>query len=200
MLNPVTICAAVEGRVDEAVVRKLVACAGGHPGTVYGKNGKDAVRQKINAYNNAAMRTPWVVLVDLNRDANCAPALRQSWLARPAPQLCFRVAVPQVEAWLMADAEKLAGYLGVAKREIPANPEALLNAKAEMVNLARRSRRKEIRRDMVPRTGSGRSVGPAYTSRMVEYAECYWRPEVAAQRADSLRRAIECLRRLVEGA
>jgi hypothetical protein len=201
MPNPVTISAAVEGLVDEAVVRRLIACAGGHPGPVYGKNGKLALRQKINGYNNAARHTPWVVLVDLNSDARCAPLLRQDWLPTPpAPRLCFRVAIRQVEAWLMADAETLASYLGVGRQKIPANPEAVLDAKAEMVNLARVSRRREIRADMVPRQGSGRSVGPAYTSRLIEYAERHWRPEIAALCADSLRRAIDCLRRLVEQA
>jgi len=200
MRNPVLISAAVEGIVDEVVVRRLITHVGGHPGPVYGKNGKLALRQKINGYNNAAMHTPWVVLVDLNSDAQCAPILRQNWMPTPAPQLCFRVAVRQVEAWLMADADTLANYLGVARRQIPADPEALPNAKTEMVNLARRSRWSAIRQDMVPRQGSGRSVGPAYVSRMIEYAQTYWRPAVAAQHADSLRRAIECLRRFVEKA
>jgi hypothetical protein len=200
MSSLVTISAAVEGIVDEAVVRRLITHVGGHPGPVHGKNGKSALRQKINGYNNAARHTPWVVLVDLNSDADCAPILRQNWLPTPAPQLCFRVAVRQVEAWLMADAETLAEYLGVGRRHIPADPEELPDAKSEMVYLAQRSRRTAIRQDMVPREGSGRTVGPAYASRMLEYAQTHWRPEVAAQRADSLRRAIECLKQLVEDA
>jgi len=199
MPNPVTISAAVEGLVDEAVVRRLIACAGGHPGPVYGKNGKPALRQKINGYNNAARHTPWVVLVDLNSDADCAPPLRHDWLPTPAPRLCFRVAIRQVEAWLMADAETLAAYLGVAKRIIPKDPESLPDGKTAMVNLSRQSRKRAIQQDMVPRPGSGRKVGPAYASRLIEYAQGYWRPEFAAKRADSLRRAIDCLRRLVEG-
>ena len=200
MPNPVIISAAVEGMVDEAVVCRLIACVGGHPGPVYGKNGKPPLRQKITGYNNAGRHAPWIVLVDLNSDAQCAPMLRQNWLPTPAQRLCFRVAVRQVEAWLMADAGAMAAFLGVAKRQIPADPEAIPNAKAAMVNLARASRRREIRADMVPREGSGRTVGPAYASRMIEYAQTHWRPEVAAQRADSLRRAIECLRRGVEQA
>ena len=98
----------------------------------------------------------------------------------------------------MADAETLATYLSVGRHTIPPNPEELPNAKVEMVNIARRSRRSAIRQDMVPRERSGRAVGPAYTSRLIEYAERHWRPEVAAQHADSLRRAIDCLKRLVE--
>lgn len=200
MPQPVVISAAVEGIVDEAVVRRLIASTGGHPGPVYGKNGKSALRTRIDGFNNAARHAPWMVLVDLNGEEDCAPPLRQSWLPHPAPMLCFRIAVRQVEAWLMADAEALSNYLGVARNAIPGNPESAPNAKVSMVNVARRSRRAAIRQDMVPREGSGRSVGPAYTSRLIEYAEKQWRPEMAAQNSDSLRRAIACLERLIEEA
>ena len=60
-------------------------------------------------------------------------------------------------------------------------------------------RRKRIREYMVPRHGSGRQTGPAYVSRLIEYVDTTWRPDVAARHADSLQRAITCLRRLVEG-
>ncbi len=191
------IFAAVEGIVDEAVARRLIIEAGGIPGTVYNCEGKDSLRKRIKGYNNAAQHAPWLVLVDLDSNASCAPSLRQTWLPVPAPWLCFRIAVRQVEAWLLADAKSLAAYLGVAKRKIPDNPEALLDAKTAMVNLARFSRRRDIRQDMVPRSSSGRKVGPAYTSRLVEYVENHWQPARAAQHADSLRRAIHCLEQLV---
>lgn len=158
------------------------------------------MRQKLNGYNSAAWHAPWLVLVDLDNDGDCAPPLRQAWLPTPAPYLCFRVAVRQVEAWLMADAETLAGYLSVKRTAIPTNPEALRNAKDEMVKLAGQSRRAAIRKDKVPRPSSGRRVGPAYASRLIEYVAKCWRPDVAALRADSLRRAIDCLQRLVAGA
>jgi hypothetical protein len=192
----VTISAAVEGDVDEAVVRRLILQAGAQPGAVYGKVGKAALRARINGYNHAARRAPWVVLVDLNGDADCAPPLRRDWLPAPAPRLCFRVVVRQIEAWLMSDAETLAAYVGVAPKRIPPAPETLENSKVAMVTLARRSRRHDVKKDMVPREGSGRSVGPAYTSRLIEYATDHWRPEIAAARSDSLKRAMACLARL----
>jgi hypothetical protein len=49
---------------------------------------------------------------------------------------------------------------------------------------------------MVPREAAGRPVGPAYTSRLIEYIEAHWRPDVAAQHAASLERALACLKRL----
>lgn len=200
MPQPVVIWAAVEGLVDDAAVRKLIACAGGQAGPIYGRKGKDALRQQIQAYNNAAWHAPWIVLVDLDRDADCAPPLRLEWLPNPAPKLCFRIAVRAVEAWLMADRETLAEFLRVPSHRIPTTPEALDDPKGEMVNLARHSRDRGIREDMVAREESGRRVGPAYTSRLMEYVDGRWRPEVAAKHSGSLRRAIECVRRLAGGS
>jgi hypothetical protein len=200
MKGTMIISAAVEGIVDEAVARKLITEAGGRPGTIYGKNGKPFLRRHINGYNSAAHHLPWMVLVDLDHDAECAPPLCEEWVQDPAPYLCFRVAVREVEAWLMADAESLAAFLSVALTRIPTDPERLQKPKMEMVNFARHSRRREIREDMVPRERSGRSVGPAYASRLIEYIETQWRPQVATRRADSLRRAIICLKRIIKGA
>jgi hypothetical protein len=186
--------------VDEAVARRLIAHGGGTPGTIYGKQGKTMLRQRMAGYNNAAHRLPWVVLVDLDREADCAPPLRAAWLPQPARHLCFRVVVREVEAWLLADAERMAGFLGVARGKIPAQPETLNDPKQALVNLARGSRRRDIREDLVPRPESGRQLGPAYSSRLIEFASGSWRPEIAAGRADSLRRAIACVKRLTAAA
>lgn len=197
MSPAVYVSAAVEGLVDEAVVQRLILHVGGLPGAIYGKGGKGQLRQKVPGYNNAARTAPWIVLVDLDRDYECAPPLVQEWLPNAAPQICFRVAVRAIEAWLLADRERLAEFLRIRANSIPRQPETHENPKRLLVDLARSSRRPAIRDEMVPREGSGRPVGPAYTSRVIEYARNRWRPEVAAVRADSLRRAIECLTRLV---
>ena len=47
MATAIEISAAVEGIVDEAVVRKLIAHVGATPGPVYGKQGKSFLRQRI---------------------------------------------------------------------------------------------------------------------------------------------------------
>lgn len=195
---PPAITAAVEGITDEAVVRRLFSHVRAVPGNVYVKQGKPSLRKRLAGYNHAARHAPWFILVDLDRDADCAPPLRQEWLPQPAPMGCFRVAVRAIEAWLMADAEALARFLHVPKSRIPADPEALEDPKVEMVNLARQSRQKAITTDRVARQRSGRAVGPAYASRLIEYAHGPWRPDIAAQRADSLARAIRALRQLMD--
>jgi hypothetical protein len=200
MPSGVAILSAVEGIVDEAVIRRLIRYSGGHPGEVYGRNGKNYLRRRIDGFNKAAVRSPWIVLVDLDNEAECAPPLCAAWLPDPAPLMSFRVAVREVEAWLLADRKGIAAFLRVPVTQVPIAPESLPDPKGTMVNLARRSRRKAIRQDMVPRPGSGRPIGPAYTSRLVEFTSIIWRPEWAERNSPSLKKAIRALGRLIAGS
>lgn len=183
---PITVAGAVEGPIDEAVLRRIAAQAGLSLYPVYVANGKQSLLRRLVSFNHAARSIPWVVLIDLDRDAECAPPARANWLPDPAPLMCFRVVVRAVEAWLLADREAIASYLSVPLARIPSDPERLDDPKQALVNLARRSARREIREGLVPRPESGRQVGPTYTSHMIQYVQTTWRPEVAAQTADSL--------------
>lgn len=189
--------AAVEGPTDKVVLRRVVESCGAALGSVYGKAGKASLLKQLHHYNQAANFSPWIVLVDLDQDAACAPSARAGWLATAAPQMCFRIAVRAVESWLLADRQTLAAFLGIKESHIPTNPESLKNPKETLVNLARKSRCRAIRGGMTPRPGSGRPVGPAYTSRLIEYAQLHWRPEFAMHHADSLRRLCTCITQLI---
>jgi hypothetical protein len=111
--------------------------------------------------------------------------------------------VRAVEAWLLADRERLAHFLGIQLSHVPTNPEAVDDPKRTVIELAERSRRRGIREDMVPRPGSGRTQGPAYTSRMIEFAmdeRAGWRPDVAGSSSASLCRCLRSIHQLVAGA
>ncbi len=177
--RPVFISAAVEGAVDEAVLRRLLAHVGAEAAVIYGKQGKQALLQRIGGYNVAARYSPWVVLVDLDQDAACAPPFRATWLPQPSAGMCFRVAVRSVESWLLGDRESISAFLGVAISRVPSEPDVDPDPKARMVELARKSRRWDIRQDMTPRPASGLHVGPAYSSRLIEFAHRVWRPAAA---------------------
>lgn len=189
----------VEGPIDQAILARLVADAGAQMGRVYGLGGKRDLLRKLKAYNNAARHSPWAVLVDLDEDAACAPTFAARHLPRPSSWMCFRVAVRAAEAWLLADHVHLAEFLGVTAAKVPFDPEAVADPKQTLVNLARRSSKRDVRLDMVPRQASGREVGPAYVSRLIEFVADErngWQPRAASLRAPSLSRAIDCLSRL----
>jgi hypothetical protein len=196
VMRPV-IPVAVEGPTDEAVARRLIEAAGAELGAVYGKNGKANLLQRLNGYNAAARFTPWLVLMDLDRDADCAPPFRAAQLPDSAESMCFRVVVHELEGWLMADRETLARFLSVPVARLPLAPDEVLDPKRLLVDIARQARRREIREGIVPRAGSGRTVGPLYTSLLIQYAQTLWRPEVAERQSDSLRRCRVRLHELV---
>ncbi len=196
MVTAIPVNLLVEGLTDEAVARRVLEYVGLACGIVYGKQGKPHLLQRLPNYNRAAHFAPWLVVVDLDRDAECAPPFVRSVLPNPAGGMCFRVAVRAIEAWLLADAERLATFLSVPAARIPLHPDAELDPKATLIGLAQRSRRRDIREDMVPRAGSGGRVGPGYTGRIIEFvtsARHPWRPEAAIQRSDSLRRCVDAL-------
>jgi hypothetical protein len=187
----------VEGAVDEVVLQRILEMIGLFCGETFGKNGRPDVLSKLPKFDQAARFTPYVAVVDLDQAPECAPSLVQQYLPRPSAGMRFRVAVHAVEAWLLADIDALAEFLVVPRTRFPSFPDAEPDPKATLVNLARRSRRRDIREDMVPRPGSGAKVGPAYPARLIEYvtvaSSAQWRPEEAARRSDSLQRCIAAL-------
>jgi hypothetical protein len=190
---------AVEGPVDEAIARRLVAEAGGLPARVFIAGGKSALVQKLPGYNAAARRSLWLVVLDLDRDASCVSDHVRELLPHPAPGMCLRVAVRAAEAWLLADRGALARALAVRANRVPANPERLDDPKSALVDLARHSSNNLVRADIVPSRASGRRVGPAYTGRLIEFVENRWRPDAASDTSESLRRARKAIRSLVAG-
>ena len=187
--------ALLEGDTDVPIVERLLEFVGLQLGTVYGLRGKNWIDARLRNYNRAALYGRWFVLRDLNGDADCAPSLIRTVLPEPATGMCFRVAVRTAESWLLADRQSAAKFLGVGVSTIPNEPDSLPNPKQTLVNLARRSRRRAIREDMVPVRGTSSRVGPGYSSRIIEFATNLWRPGIAVERSPSLSRCVAALQR-----
>jgi len=187
---------AVEGDTDVPVAQRILELAGLDMGAVYIRYGKDSLDLGLAGFNRAARFAPWLVLRDLDRDAACAPELVHHLLRRPARLMRLRVAVKAMEAWLLADKEELSRFIRVPKARLPIEPERVRDPKQTLINLARTSKLRAIREDMVPAPGTSARVGPGYSARIIEFASTSWRPAVAADRSVSLRRCIESLQRL----
>lgn len=185
---------AVEGISDEAVVRRLLRDHDVGVVQVSGLRGKDHLDAKMAAYNSAARFSDWLVVRDLDHDADCAATLVQEKLPRASRGMRFRVAVRAMETWLLADREGITAFLQVRPHEVPASPESLPNPKAALVELARRSRSRGIREDMVPAPDTTARVGPGFVGRIMEFVDSTWSWKRACRRSESLRR---CVARLV---
>ncbi|MFD7681138.1 hypothetical protein [Streptomyces sp. NPDC060187] len=190
-----TVVIAVEGISDEGAVRSILRECGLSVGMVQGKGGKSALLKKLPSYNQAAKFMPWFVLVDMDSADGCVVASVREWLPLPEDMMVFRVAVAEIESWLLADREAIADFLGISVSKIPRNPDSLQDPKQEIINLARKSRRRDIREGLVPRPNSGASVGPTYASDIRDFGLRLWRPRIAADESPSLAR---CLQRVEE--
>lgn len=194
MTLPIEVNLLVEGDLDEQVLRAMLkqhdqrctikAC--------YGKRGKQDLIEKSGKYLQAARTSSFrcICLVDLDNDA-CPLALIERCLGKAQhDNFIMRIAVREVEAWLLADREKIAAYFDISQAVIPENPDELPDPKAKIVELARRSRKSEMKRDMVPSEGSSAKTGKNYRARMGSFVDLAWRPAIAADRSPSLRRAL----------
>lgn len=187
---------AVEDVLSEAVVRKLLETV--RPeltiSVVMRKNGRGYLQSRARELNRTAQSVPVFMVADLDRPEPCPADLIDRWLSSPpAPGLLFRIAVMEIESWILADRDALAHFLAVPAHRIPSNTDEIAQPKEFIVSLARRSRRRDIRDDLVPVPGGTSSVGPAFNARLGSFVGILWNVERAAGASPSLRRSIDRL-------
>lgn len=182
----------VEDELSEAVLRKLIEYSG-REFAIHGvlrMGGFGQIKSRIQQFKNASNVIPHIVLTDLDQYA-CAPKLLFDWGANTlTPALLFRVAVREVEAWLLADRNGIAEYLTIPLTKIPLRPENEADPKRTLINLARRSRKKRLVEEIVPVTGSRNSIGPFYNVRMGEFVRNIWSIPRALENSGQLDRTL----------
>jgi hypothetical protein len=93
----------------------------------------------------------------------------------------------------MADRERFADFLGVSKNLIPDQIDIIPDPKKLLLQLASKSRNRDLRNDIVPRPGDKRKIGPDYNGRLGEFVQSSWRANVAYAHSPSLARAWKTL-------
>jgi len=157
-------------------------------------SGYGYLRANVQAFNSAAAQAPHLLLTDLDVAA-CAPELIHDWIGGALhPNFVLRVAVREVEAWLLADVANMADFLSLAPTDLPANIENVAQPKEEIVRLASRSPDPEIRDNLAPRPGSTATTGRLFTRSLIGYVRDRWDVSAAAGNANSLDRALRALR------
>jgi hypothetical protein len=190
-----------EDKLTEAVLKKCVSNVLPrhliHRSEV--KGGRGNVQNSIKQLVELAKIMPVLVGVDLDNEA-CAPTLISSWGDKYGShdQLMIRVAVREIEAWILADSRRVSELLGAPVNDISTNPEQLLDPKAHLLQLARRHSSDSLKRKLVPRNFNSDypRVGPEYNLRICEFVVNRWRPDVAENRSPSLKRLMSRLRRV----
>lgn len=195
---------ATEDQLSEAVAEKIVLATGHF---VADKIPKDRRQHAGFGYLKVKLPTfvkttqsglPFLVLTDLDTHA-CPPELMADWfgvLPRPK-RLLFRVAVREIEAWVLADRCGVATWLGISEDDVPNAPESSRDPKAELLSLAKKSIYRELKEGLLPKKGAISKVGLEYNNLLCTFVRKEWCIDEAALLAPSLERTI---RRLSEFA
>ena len=185
---------AVEDRLSDAVATKILERFGLEIVKRVGFQGKSDLERKTAEFNRAANGITVFMLIDLDSPRDCPPGIIRSWIKGPLnPKFFFRVAVMEVESWVMADRIGFATFLSVPLHRIPSPTDDIVNPKEFLVSLARRSKKKTIREALVPTQGTTLSVGNGYNALLSEFVREHWDLERAAAASPSLKRTIDRL-------
>jgi hypothetical protein len=195
--SPISICLAVEDVLSEAMLCAILRQSGRDyaVGNCYRRGGFGYLKKTIRGFNQAAKGVPFFVLADLDKRL-CPPQMIADWLRVPRhPNLLFRIAVREVEAWVLADRKAFGEFFGVANRHVPSPTDQLPDPKRFLIDLVAASRNRELREAIVPARRSTAKQGPDYNRPLTEFVEKRWKLNRAVKHSTSLKRTLEVLQR-----
>lgn len=136
------------------------------------------------------------VLCVADTDRRCPVEIRAAWLPSHAPSdLLFRLAVPEAESWVLGDRVAFSDFFQIPVKKIPDRPEELADAKAEVLRLARLSKARRLREEVVS-SHHPQKPGVGYNTHLCSLVNGPWNARQAQETVPSLRRAVERLSQL----
>ena len=183
----------VEDILQEIIIRKLLKTYRNDIQivSVSGKCGNLYIRDNIRTFNEASKFLPHIVLTDLDRKI-CAPQLKQEWINfETHKNILFRIAEKEIDAWILSDREAFATWMNISVNKIPSNTQEIEDPKQFIINLAHKSKKKEMK-DIIPQ---GTAIqGPGYNILLQRFIVERWDAENAANCNASLKKTINRLK------
>lgn len=170
-----------------------------HLGKSLRRGGYGYLKKNVRAFSNLAKGCPVLLLTDLDR-YSCPPELINDWTALPLhPNLLFRVAVREVESWLLGDGKGLSSFLQLRSSIVIADPENLADPKEELLRHALKSPVRRIRDALAFHDDRGQVYqGPDYNGTLAGFVMNHWHVSSASGRCHSLERFLAALQRMEE--
>ncbi|MCX7048016.1 MAG: hypothetical protein NTX50_21335 [Candidatus Sumerlaeota bacterium] len=192
MKDPIPLHIAVEDLLSESVVLKILRRAGGfYVGKSLIYRGSGYLKNIAPGLNRAARSTPCLMLTDLDQ-AECPPAIIKEWLQAPRhPNFLLRVAVSEVESWVLAHRQAFAAFASIDVNKIPEDTDSIQDPKGFLIDLVRKSQNRELKAGVVPRKNSTARVGPLYNDRLCRFVQDIWEANAARKHSPSLNRAMQ---------
>jgi hypothetical protein len=154
-VNNINIILAVEDSLSEAVAKKILHQSDKNYCVIncLGRKGFGYLKAKISAFNAASRNIPFFVLTD--QDHGCPPNKIDSWLnGKPHSNLIFRIAVMEIESWVMADHDAIAKFLSISAAHFPYKMDDIPDPKQFLLAKTKKSRKRRLKEDILPRAGS----------------------------------------------
>lgn len=161
-------------------------------------HGFGKIKRDILKYNNAAKQTPFFVITDLDKK-ECAVTLIRDWFGNNQKEtnLIFRVAVREIDAWILADKKGIAKALHISPDIILSDPEKIEDPKGFLMQISKKSKNREIREDFSPKDSYAHQ-GPLYNILLTEFVNNDWNLKDAMQHSRSLEKAYNALKTFAE--
>jgi hypothetical protein len=191
-MTTIYITLAVEDSLSETVARKILKQSDKNYCVIncLGRKGFGYLKTKINKFNEASKQLPFFVLTD--QDNGCPPEKIDSWLKCKAnSNFIFRIAVMEIESWVMADRDSFSEFLGIAKANIPYKMDELPDPKQFLLNMTQKSRKRRLKEDIIPIPGSTAKIGPDYNACISDFVRDRWNVRKAIRHSESLNRAFK---------
>ena len=156
-------------------VNRRIILPDGFP-SVMGGYGKLKARAKN--WKRAAENGTWLLVVtDMDR-AKTPNEIGKEWLGveclgQLPGKMIFRVAVREIESWIMADREMFAKFLRIPESNVTLDPDVLMDPKAEVFRLVREKCTVTRFKKMLP--VKNQAVGVDYNRLICEFVDGHWR-------------------------
>lgn len=182
---------ATEDELSEAVALRIIKYVkpDHEPSLLLRGGGFGYLKSKMKNWIELSRQVPIFLITDLD-DSNCASALINNWLNGGSlnENLIFRVAVREVEAWLLADDKGIATLME-RNVKVPRDPDTLNDPKAALLRIASSASRK-IKQELVQKNGVISSQGIGYNARLILFIENEWNLDYAKENSPSLNKAV----------
>lgn len=181
---------ATEDELSESIgIRLIHEIANASVGLKLRRGGNGYLRSSMSKFSQISQNTPLLIITDLDNKP-CASSLIADWKQGVtfSTGMVFRVAVREIESWILADRAGLADLFNLNENKIPCDPDSLADPKKALLDLAGLAPR-SIRNLLVKKQGAIASQGLGYNSILCNFVSSKWDPARAATCSNSLHKA-----------
>jgi hypothetical protein len=179
-----------EDVLQKVVVEKAISVCFNEKFSIYNYypgRGFGWIKNNINAFNYAAKYETFLAVVDLDRDI-CPLRKIQDWFNYPPNEnLLFRIAVKEVESWIIADTLNFSKFLKLRESLLIKNVDNIKDPKQYIFDLIHKSNKRYLKSICPEQNGR---IGPDYNEKLSRFVNSSWDPFLAMKNSPSFKRMI----------